>query len=435
MSRIAYLISALGVLMATRLPSGASEPLFRIDGRAQETLFGAAVAALGDIDGDGIPDFAVGAPQTLGPGGGYLDGQVLVYSGASKALLYELNPLRHRGFFGAKVAPAGDLNRDGVPDLIVGAPATSSDELYGVGSALAFSGATGELLLEFLGSEGGTYLGSAVAGVGDLDNDGVPEIIIGTPYGTGRGPYGGGVVTVQSGANGAQLYEFDGDSSGDYLGRAVDGMGDVDGDGVPDLLFGAPNASPAGLAQAGLVQLRSGATGQILVQLEGTEAGSFFGQVVANVHDIDGDGVDDFAVAAPSASPGGMQCAGSVSVYSGATAQLLYRWDGSSWFDAFGSAIGGGGDVDGDGVPDIVIGAPGASPGGVRGAGSAFIFSGATGELLLRWDGEELDAALGASVAILGDLDGDGRAEVIAGAPYASPGGQRGAGSVFVLSF
>ena len=434
MSRIAYLIAGQIVLMATRLPSGASE-LFQIDGRAQETLFGAAVAALGDIDGDGVPDFAVGAPQTLGPGGGYLDGQVLVYSGASKALLYELNPLRHRGFFGAKVAPAGDLDRDGVPDLIVGAPATSSDELYGVGSALAYSGATGELLLEFSGSEGGTYLGSAVAGVGDIDNDGVPEIIIGTPYGTGRGPYGGGVVTVQSGANGALLYEFDGNSSGDYLGRAVDGMGDLNGDGVPDLLLGAANASPAGLDQAGLVQLRSGATGQILVQLEGAEAGSFFGQVVANVHDINGDGVDDFAVAAPSASPGGMQYAGSVFVYSGATAQLLYRWDGSSWFDAFGSAIGGGGDVDGDGVPDIVVGAPGASPGGVRGAGSAFIFSGATGELLLRWDGEELDAALGASVAIVGDLDGDGRAEVIVGAPYASPGGQRGAGSVFVLSF
>ncbi|HEX4802631.1 MAG TPA: integrin alpha, partial [Myxococcaceae bacterium] len=205
MGRIANLIAGLSVLVLTRSPSGASQPLFRIDGQAQETLFGAAVAALGDIDGDGIPDFAVGAPQTLGPGGGYLDGQVLVYSGASKALLYELNPLRHRGFFGAKVAPAGDLDRDGVPDLIVGAPATSSDELYGVGSALAFSGATGELLLEFLGSEGGTYLGSAVAGVGDLDNDGVPEIIIGTPYGTGRGPYGGGVVTVQSGANGALL--------------------------------------------------------------------------------------------------------------------------------------------------------------------------------------------------------------------------------------
>jgi len=434
-SRIANLIAGLSLLMLPRSPSGASQPLFRIDGRAQETLFGAAVAALGDVDGDGVPDFAVGAPQTLGPGGGYLDGQVLVYSGASRALLYELNPLRHRGFFGARVAPAGDLDGDRVPDLIVGAPATSSDELYGVGSALAFSGATGKLLLEFLGSEGGTYLGSAVAGAGDIDGDGVPEILIGTPYGTGGGPYGGGVVTVQSGADGALLYEFDGDASGDYLGRAVDGMGDIDGDGVPDLLLGAPNASPAGLSQAGLVQLRSGATGQILQQLEGAEARGFFGQVVANVHDIDGDGVDDFAIGAPSASPGGLQDAGSVFVYSGATSKLLYRWDGTSGFDAFGSAIGGGGDVDGDGVPDIVVGAPDASPGGVRGAGSAFIFSGATGKLLLRWDGEELDAALGASVAIVGDLDGDGRAEVIVGAPYASPAGQRGAGSVFALSF
>jgi len=219
------------------------------------------------------------------------------------------------------------------------------------------------------------------------------------------------------------------------LGGAVAGLGDVDGDGVPDLLLGAPNASPGGLAQAGLVQLRSGATGQILLELEGAEGGAFFGQVIANVHDIDGDGVDDFAIGAPSAGPNGMQDAGSVFVYSGATAELLYRWDGTARFDAFGSAIGGGDDVDGDGIPDVIVGAPGASPGGVRSAGSAFVYSGATGELLLRLDGQELDATFGASVAIAGDLDGDGRAEVLVGAPYASPGGQRGAGSVFAFGF
>ena len=435
-SEITELITGWTILALTPTLSSGSELLFRLDGQASDTLFGSAVTSIGDVDGDGVPDFAVGAPLTLGPGGnGYLDGRVLVFSGASKALLHELNPLRHRGFFGGTLAAAGDLDGDGVPDLIIGAPYTPGDNFYGVGSVLAFSGATGKLLLEFLGKEGGTYMGSAVDAIGDLDEDGVPEILIGIPRGMGGGPDGGGVVTVQSGANGARLYEFDGHASGDYLGTAVAGLGDLDGDGVPDLLLGAPNASPGGLAQAGLVQLRSGASGQILFELEGAEARAFFGQVVANVHDIDGDGVDDFAIGAPSAIPGGLQDAGSVFVYSGATAELLYRWDGTSGFDAFGSAIGGGGDVDGDGVPDIVVGAPYASPGGVLGAGSAFIFSGATGELLLRWDGEELDAALGASVAIVGDLYGDGRAEVIVGAPYASPGGQRGAGSVFALSF
>jgi len=415
--------------------AAAATLVFRLEGPEVGALFGEAVVGIGDVDGDGVPDIAVGAPQTLGPGGGYLDGRVFVYSGATNTLLYELNPLRHRGFFGARLAPSGDLDGDGVPDLIVGAPATSSDDFYGVGSALVFSGATGELLFAFLGEEGGTYMGSAVASVGDLDGDGVPEIAMGTPYGSGNGPYGGGVVAVRSGSDGTLLDEFDGSASGDYLGRAIAGMGDLDGDGVPDLLLGASNASPGGRAEAGLVQVRSGATGEILRQLDGAEASAFFGQAVANVGDLDGDGVDDFAVAAPSASPAGMQDAGSVFVYSGASGQLLYRWDGPESFGAFGSAVAGGGDVDGDGVPDVIVGAPGSSPGGVPVAGSAFVFSGATGALLFRWDGAERDGTLGQSVAILGDLTGDGRAEVAIGAPTQSPGGRTGAGAAVVLSY
>ncbi len=435
MPRAVVLLAALTIVVLATGHAGATRLLFRLDGEEAEATFGSAVVGIGDVDGDGVPDLAVGAPQTLGPGGGYLDGRVFVYSGATKKLLYQLDPLRSRGFFGARLASAGDLDGDGVPDLIVAAPATSSDDLYGVGSVLAFSGATGERLFVFLGEEGGTYMGSAVAGVGDLDGDGVPEMVIGTPYGTGSGPYGGGVVTVRSGSNGTLLYEFDGSASGDYLGRAVAGLGDVDGDDVPDLLVAAPNASPAGRGQAGLVQLRSGATGEVLCQLDGAEAAAFFGQAIANVHDLDGDGVDDFSIAAPSASPAGMQDAGSVFVYSGASCRLLYRWDGLARFDAFGTAVAGGDDVDGDGVPDVIVGAPGSSPGEVSGAGSAFVFSGATGELLFRWDGRERDGALGQSVAILGDLTGDGRAEVAVGAPTASPGGRNGAGSVFVLSY
>jgi len=421
-------VLAAGDAQAARL-------LVRVDGHEAQALFGAAVVGIGDVDGDGVPDFAVGAPQTLGPGGGYLDGRVFVYSGATSALLYQLDPLRSRGFFGARIASAGDLDGDGVPDLVVGAPATSSDDLYGVGSVLVFSGASGALIFAFLGDEGGTYMGSAVAGVGDFDGDGAPEIAIGTPYGTGSGPYGGGVVTVRSGSDGAVLYEFDGAASGDYLGRAVAGIGDLDGDGVPDLLLAAPNASPGGQGQAGLVQIYSGATGEMLLELHGTDAGAFFGQAVADVGDLDGDGVDDFAVGAPSASPAGMQAAGSVYVYSGASFELLYQWNGRGSFDAFGTAIAGGGDVDGDGVPDVIVGAPGSSPGEVLSVGSALVFSGATGELLFRWDGEERDEALGQSVAIVGDLTGDGRAAVLVGAPTANPSGLIGAGSVFVLSY
>lgn len=436
MDGIGKILTALTFVALAAGQADAARVVSRLEGQEAEAIFGAAVVGIGDVDGDGVPDLAVAAPQTLGPGGdGYLDGRAFVYSGATMALLYPLDPVRFRGLFGTRLAPAGDLDGDGVPDLIVGAPGTSSDEEYGVGSVLVFSGRSGERLFVFLGDEGGSYMGSAVASVGDLDGDGVPEMVMGTPYGTGSGPFGGGLVTVRSGFDGSVLYEFDGSASGDYLGRAVAGMGDVDGDGVPDLLMAAPNASPSGRGQAGLVQLRSGATGDILRQLEGDEASAFFGQAIANVRDLDGDGVDDFAIGAPSASPGGMQNAGSVFVYSGASAKLLYQWDGLGRFDVFGAAIAGAGDVDGDGVPDVIVGAPGASPQGVSGAGSAFVFSGATGKLLFRWDGAERDGALGQSVAIVGDLDGDGRAEVAVGAPSESPKGRRGAGAVVVLSY
>src|SRR5262249_32021916 len=133
-TEITELFTALTILALTPTLSSGSELLFRLDGQASDTLFGSAVTSIGDVDGDGVPDFAVGAPLTLGPGGdGYLDGRVLVYSGASKALLLELNPLRHRGFFGGTLAAAGDLDGDGVPDLIIGAPYTPGDNFYRVG--------------------------------------------------------------------------------------------------------------------------------------------------------------------------------------------------------------------------------------------------------------------------------------------------------------
>jgi glycosylphosphatidylinositol phospholipase D len=122
-------------------------------------------------------------------------------------------------------------------------------------------------------------------------------------------------------------------------------------------------------------------------------------------------------------------------VFSGANGQLLFRFDGLEAYDGLGTSVAGGLDVDGDGVPDIVVGAPDASPGGRVGAGSAFVFSGASGRLLFRWDGEVRGDSLGRWVALVADLNGDRRAEVMLGAPYASPNGLDGAGSVFVVTY
>src|SRR5262249_44182007 len=150
-----------------------------------------------------------------------------------------------------------------------------------------------------------------------------------------------------------------------------------------------------------------------------------FGKSLAAIEDVDGDNVPDIIVGAPGASPNGIVGAGRAFVYSGASGQLLYQWDGLGRFDEFAASVAGGGDVDGDNVPDIIVGAPGASPTDRGAAGSAFVFSGATGEMLFRWDGEAAGDPLGRAVAIVGDLNGDGRADVLIGAPYAGPDDRR----------
>jgi len=230
------------------------------------------------------------------------------------------------------------------------------------------------------------------------------------------------------------FYQKDGAAVSDWLGISVAGTGDVDGDGKTDFIVGALYADPGGLAEAGSAFVYSGATGALIFQKNGAAIGDALGHTVAGTGDVNGDRRADFIISAPGADPGGLSHAGSAFVYSGADGSLLYQKDGVAVGDELGLSVAGAGDVSGDGKADFIIGAPYADPDGLPLSGTAFVYSGGDGSLLFQKKGAASFDVLGIRVAGVGDINKDKRSDFIIGAPGADPNGLNAAGSVFVYS-
>lgn len=421
---------ALSLLTAPLAAQGGTWNLSsRFDGGAAGDNFGYSVAVAGDVDGDGLADLISGA-LWADPGGRSMAGTAAVYSGLTGAVLHTFEGQFMRDYLGASVAGAGDVNGDGIADLIVGAYGADPVGLSMAGSAYIYSGASGAMIHSFDGAAALDQFGWSVNGAGDVNADGYDDFIIGANRYDHASLVNCGAAFVFSGVNGNMLHSFYGTATAAEFGSSVCGVGDVDGDGFADVLVGAPLSGNTGRAF-----LYSGQTGVRLFTFDGTPQVDDFGWSVAAAGDVDGDTVPDVIIGADWSTGVHGTEAGAAFVYSGASGLLLHRLEGLSAYDNFGISVDTAGDIDADGHADLLIGAWKASPGARTWAGEAYLFSGASGNLISRIGGELAGDNFGWSVAGGADLDGNGRPDVIISAKVTVVGGLSDVGSVYVWDF
>ena len=415
-------------------------------------------------------------------------------SSAAIAQDVDLGNLGDRGFriygdwfdySGRSVSGAGDVNGDGLADLIVGAdladPGSGSRENAG-GSFVVF-GKTGSTAVDLRnlasrgfridGIDAGDRSGFSVSGAGDVNGDGLADLIVGV-YNTDAGgaSYVGesyvvfgrtSSTAVDLASPGRWGFRIDGIDAGDLLGRSVSGAGDVNGDGLADLIVGAYGADPGGDPAAGESYVVFGKADSRAVDLANLGSGGFridgidpidcAGFSVSGAGDVNGDGLADLIVGADRAGPFGPSFEGESYVVFGKASSTPvdlenlgsggFRIDGSDPGDRSGISVSGAGDVNGDGLADLIVGALGADPSGDSLAGESYVVFGKADNTSVdlanlgaggfRIDGIDADDQSGRSVSGAGDVNGDGLADLIVGASFADPGGDSNAGESYVV--
>ena len=224
------------------------------------------------------------------------------------------------------------------------------------------------------GEENNDNFGKAVSSVGDINGDHRDDFLVGADFADGGGLEDSGSVFMYSGADGSLIFRLDGASKGDKFGGDISPSGDIDGDGILDFIVGARFADAAVAKDAGLAFVYSGATGDELMRFQGQTLNGFFGISVAGVGDTDLDGIPDFLIGSRGKVSSSGNLPGNAWLYSGADASLIRHTVGPSSGDLFGDEVSRLGDVNGDGAADYMVGAPGIH--------SIFVYSGLDGTLI-----------------------------------------------------
>jgi hypothetical protein len=420
-------------------PAAAQTEILELAGEAPGDRFGWSIAFVGDLDGDGRSDLAVGAPfhDTAG-----IDaGRVHVFSGSGAQVIRTWDGLAGELYFGHSIAAAGDVDSDGTPDVLVGSstfwpPAQVVNPVV-PGYVQLISGASGAILQQFDPPANVESFGYAVAGTSDIDGDGVGDVLIGAP---GHPSGDVGYVYVHSAATGERIRR-DGVANTTNFGFALAVLGDLDLDGIDDYAAGAPWADNASTGHfghpGGWVSVHSGATGDVLWSADaGGQFGSQFGWSLAGAGDSDGDGVAELLVGQRWGGGGMFTCGakGHLQVRSGAGGSLLRDHVGLNGCGSFGTSASGVGDLDGDGVEDYASGEAGWVP-GIDPDQPLRVFDGASGGLIATVASPApAPSRAGWGFALsAGDANGDGLQDLLIGGPWYDGAGPD-AGVVYVYS-
>jgi hypothetical protein len=440
---------------------------------------GFGVAGAGDVNGDGYADVIVGAPvyhageTNEGAAFVFLGSASGVQSGNPATAAAQLESNFPGGGLGYSVAGAGDVNGDGYADVIVGAPFYEAGQT-GEGAAFVFLGSASGIpsgnpttaATQLESNQDGAWVGFSVAGAGDVNGDGHADVIVGAPFydagQTGEGAafvFLGSASGIPSGnptAAGAQLESNQSNPFGGGLGWSVAGAGDVNGDGYADVIVGAPlydadqtDEGAAFVFLGSAAGIASGNPTTAAAQLESNQGDAALGLSVAGAGDVNGDGYADVVVGAPFYDADETD-EGAAFVFLGSGTGIAHgepstaaaQFESNQANARLGYNVAGAGDVNGDGYADVIVSAPVYAAGQMN-EGAAFVYLGGAegirdgnpGTAATQIESNQSNVILGASVASAGDVNGDGYADVIVGAPFYDAGHDaEGAAFVFLGS-